>query len=74
MNKTLLEIKGVKICHDLAVFIDKQCILSKSCVLLQVESDDNSTSVVHACKELYYLNKNGNSATFSLYVCNAKKN
>ena len=48
MNKNLLENIGLKSCHDLAVFVDEQCILNRSCVLLQVESDDNSTCVVHA--------------------------
>ena len=37
------------------LFVDKQRILNRSCVLLQVESDDNSTCLVHARKELYIL-------------------
>ena len=57
MNKNLLENKGLKNCHDLAVFVDNHCILNRSCVLQQVESDDNSTCVVQACKESHILTR-----------------
>ena len=41
--------------------------------ILIVNGEDNFIFFISYTKKLYILAENGNSATFSSYVCNAKK-